>query len=150
MTKNHGRRPLIIRLSFRCVSLYLTGCNIAVYIDTSQPLPEDDNTRRQTENITGECLQMSIVFIVVTFRSMCGVHYRFDSEEGLVLGEAVGVRMLQQVRIHTGTVYQTVISTAPFLPCFDSHFSRRITDIACTMHYKMPREFLFLSQCTLR
>ena len=93
---------------------------------------------------------MSIVFIVVTFRSMCGVHYRFDSEEGLVLGEAVGVRMLQQVRIHTGTVYQTVISTAPFLPCFDSHFSRRITDIACTMHYKMPREFLFLSQCTLR
>ncbi|CAM9112449.1 unnamed protein product, partial [Laminaria digitata] len=29
-------------------------------------------------------------------RQMCGVHYRFDSQEGLVLGEIVGVRMLQQ------------------------------------------------------
>ena len=29
---------------------------------------------------------------------MCGVHYRFDSEEGLILGEIVAVRLLQQVR----------------------------------------------------
>lgn len=28
-----------------------------------------------------------------------GVHYRFDSTEGLILGETVAVRMLHQVRV---------------------------------------------------
>lgn len=37
----------------------------------------------------------------VFFRQMCGVHYRMDSEEGLLLGEIVGVRMLQQVNTRT-------------------------------------------------
>ncbi|CAM9779526.1 unnamed protein product, partial [Laminaria digitata] len=30
-------------------------------------------------------------------RQMCGVHYRFDSQEGLALWEIAAVRMMQQV-----------------------------------------------------
>ena len=43
------------------------------------------------------CRHLSCV-LAVSCRQMCGVHYRMDSEEGLLLGEIVGVRMLQQVR----------------------------------------------------
>lgn len=32
---------------------------------------------------------------------MCGVHYRFDSQEGLLIGEIVAVRLLQQVSTRT-------------------------------------------------
>lgn len=32
---------------------------------------------------------------------MCGVHYRFDSQEGLLLGETVAVRLLQQASTRT-------------------------------------------------
>ena len=32
---------------------------------------------------------------------MVGIHWRFDGQEGLLLGEMVGVRILQQVRDHT-------------------------------------------------
>ena len=35
-------------------------------------------------------------------RSMCGVHYRGDSTEGMLLGEVVAVRMLHQVRVTNG------------------------------------------------
>ena len=34
-------------------------------------------------------------------RQMVGIHWRFDGQEGLLLGEMVGVRILQQVRDHT-------------------------------------------------
>lgn len=44
------------------------------------------------------------VLAVVSCRQMCGVHYRMDSEEGLLLGEIVGVRMLQQVREYSHTL----------------------------------------------
>ncbi|CAN0336947.1 unnamed protein product, partial [Scytosiphon promiscuus] len=33
-------------------------------------------------------------------RQMCGVHYRTDSVEGLLLGEIIAVRLLQQVNTH--------------------------------------------------
>ena len=32
---------------------------------------------------------------------MVGIHWRFDGQEGLLLGEMVGVRILQQVRRQT-------------------------------------------------
>ncbi|CAN0511904.1 unnamed protein product, partial [Laminaria digitata] len=34
---------------------------------------------------------------VVSCRQILGVHYRFDGQEGLTLGETVAVRLLHQV-----------------------------------------------------
>lgn len=55
------------------------------------------STCRQRRLIT------SLLWYVVDVRNrqMCGVHYRFDSQEGLLLGEIVAVRLLQQVSIRT-------------------------------------------------
>ena len=43
--------------------------------------------------------------IGVRCRQMCGVHYRFDSQEGLLLGETVAVRLLQQASTRTRDIY---------------------------------------------
>ena len=40
---------------------------------------------------------MNMSHRVTLKRGMDGVHWRFDSEEGLLLGETIGVRILQQV-----------------------------------------------------
>lgn len=38
-----------------------------------------------------------LVILLFFPRQMMGVHYRFDSMEGLILGETIAVRILQQV-----------------------------------------------------
>lgn len=62
--------------------------------------PDDDGLELLPYD--GDCLtfegEINKMAVNVAFgRQMCGVHYRMDSEEGLRLGEIVGVRLLQQV-----------------------------------------------------
>ena len=38
-------------------------------------------------------------FPAVSCRQMLGIHYRFDGQEGLTLGETVAVRLLHQVNV---------------------------------------------------
>ncbi|CAN0527345.1 unnamed protein product, partial [Scytosiphon promiscuus] len=50
-----------------------------------------------------ECLtyegELTKMAVNVAFdRQMCGIHWRFDGQEGLLLGEMAAVRILQQVR----------------------------------------------------
>ncbi|CAN0510428.1 unnamed protein product, partial [Scytosiphon promiscuus] len=50
-----------------------------------------------------ECLtyegELNKLVVNVAFgRQMCGIHWRFDGQEGLLLGEMAGVRIRQQVR----------------------------------------------------
>lgn len=54
---------------------------------------------------------MIFLHFSVLCRQMCGVHYRFDSQEGLVLGEIIGVRMLQQVNTSIQTKASPYISS---------------------------------------
>ena len=49
---------------------------------------------------------MRLLFLSVSARGMDGVHWRFDSEEGLILGETIGVRILQQVTTRTRNTSQ--------------------------------------------
>ena len=45
---------------------------------------------------------------------MDGVHWRFDSEEGLILGETIAVRILQQVNTRTQSVVHVYLSPLEF------------------------------------
>ena len=38
-------------------------------------------------------------FPVVSCRQMLGIHYRFDGQEGMILGETIAVRLLHQVNV---------------------------------------------------
>ena len=50
----------------------------------------------------------------VSLRGMDGVHWRFDSEEGLILGETIAVRILQQVNTRTQSVVHVYLSPLEF------------------------------------
>ena len=38
-------------------------------------------------------------FPAVSCRQMLGIHYRFDGQEGMILGETIAVRLLHQVNV---------------------------------------------------
>lgn len=83
----------------------MVGISRATECFDSPVFPDDDGLEllpwTGTDCLTyeGEINKMAVN--VAFGRQMCGVHYRMDSEEGLRLGEIVGVRMLQQVNTRT-------------------------------------------------
>lgn len=42
--------------------------------------------------------RLRCLMCLAAFRSIMGVHYRYDSTEGIILGETYAVRLLHQVR----------------------------------------------------
>ncbi|CAM9166878.1 unnamed protein product, partial [Laminaria digitata] len=68
----------------------------------SDPVFPDDEGLTLLPYTGGDCLtyegEINKLAVNVAFgRQMCGVHYRMDGQEGLLLGEMAGVRILQQV-----------------------------------------------------
>ncbi|CAN0356746.1 unnamed protein product, partial [Laminaria digitata] len=67
----------------------------------SDPVFPDDDGLTLLPYTGADCLtyegEINKLAVNVAFgRQMCGVHYRMDGEEGLLLGEMAGVRILQQ------------------------------------------------------
>lgn len=107
----------------------MVGISRATECFANPVFPDDDGLEllpwTGTDCLTyeGEINKMAVN--VAFGRQMCGVHYRMDSEEGLRLGELVGVRMLQQVP----RILQTTCKTCQNLSrigCLDA--------VACTSY----------------
>lgn len=89
-------------------------------------------------------LLFSCWFDGMTCRQMCGIHYRFDGQEGLLLGEMVGVRILQQVREHTDPKIAKNEMDAIYLKCMPTY--RMFEEMALWYEFMcLPLDLLLLA-----